>query len=393
MLILNSVLTITMVVGMTVMRKANVVVRDLSALEALGGVTNICSDKTGTLTQDAMIVKKVWLPKVGIYTVNHSTNPDDPTEGAVTKRPITAPHPPRNQDNPDYDQQRSAAALKFDIPSEYAAKDQRMRKQNSEEEEAAEVTPELKAFLRPTALCNLATVKHEKIEGEVGRKWQTTGEPTEIALQVFAHRFDFGRRRLESEGWKQVAEFPFDSSIKRMSVIYNSPDNEISLVFTKGAVERILDFCSSIGTGSNNQPITEELKEQVIAQMDEFAAQGQRVLAVASRTWEGDFVSKGRKSGDDELRKEVEQDLTLVGLVGIYDPPRDETKDVIRECSEAGIKVHMLTVSKTPRNYTKQLLIYGTGRPPSHSNRHCKGNWNHPSQSWNPTSRCLGINR
>jgi len=64
-----------MVVGMTVMRKANVVIRDLSALEALGGITNICSDKTGTLTQGSMIVKKVWLPKVGIYTVNNSTDP------------------------------------------------------------------------------------------------------------------------------------------------------------------------------------------------------------------------------------------------------------------------------------------------------------------------------
>ena len=195
-----------------------------------------------------------------------------------------------------------------------------------------------------------------QVEGEGGRKWQTTGEPTEIALQVFAHRFDFGRRRLESEGWKQVAEFPFESSIKRMSVIYNSANNENSMVFTKGAVERILDFCSSIGTGSNNEHINEELKEQVIAQMHELAAQGQRVLAVASRTWEGDFGSKSRKSGDDDLRKEVEQDLTLVGLVGIYDPPRDETKDAIRECSEAGIKVHMLTVSNPPRNHPEQIL-------------------------------------
>lgn len=333
-----------MVVGMTVMRKANVVVRDLSALEALGGVTNICSDKTGTLTQGAMIVKKVWLPKVGIYTVNNSMDPNNPTEGSVTKGPITTIQRPRNEEGADYDQQRSAAALKFDIPSEKAAKDQRLKRQNSDEEEAAELTPELEAFLRPTALCNLATVKHEQVEGEASRKWQTTGEPTEIALQVFAHRFDFGKRRLESEGWKQVAEFPFDSSIKRMSVIYNSPDSENSIVFTKGAVERILDFCSSIGSGSNNQPINDYLKDQVITQMDEFAAQGQRVLAVASRTWKGGFGAE-RRSGDEELRKEVEQGLTLVGLVGIYDPPRDETKGAVRECSEAGIKVHMLTVS------------------------------------------------
>ena len=334
-----------MVVGMTVMRKANVVVRDLSALEALGGVTNICSDKTGTLTQGAMIVKKVWLPNVGIYKVKHSMNPNDPTEGSVTKGPITAPKPPINDGKTDYDQQRSSVALKFDIPSEKAGKDQKLSRENLEEGQEVEVTPELEAFLRPIALCNLATVKHEQVEGDVDRKWQTTGEPTEIALQVFAHRFDFGKRRLESEGWKQVAEFPFDSSIKRMSVIYNSPDDKNSMVFVKGAVERILDLCSSMGTGTNNQAITDELKEQVIAQMDEFAAQGQRVIAIASRTWKGDFSMESRKTGDEEVRKEVEEDLTLVGLVGIYDPPRDETKGAIRECSEAGIKVHMLTVS------------------------------------------------
>ena len=108
-----------------------------------------------------MIVKKVWLPKVGIYTVNHSTNPNDPTEGTVSRGPVTAPQTPRKEGNPDYDQQRSAAALQFDIPSEKAAKDQQMSKDNLDEEETAEVTPELKEFLLPTALCNLATVKHD----------------------------------------------------------------------------------------------------------------------------------------------------------------------------------------------------------------------------------------
>ena len=338
-----SVLTITMVVGMTVMRKANVVVRDLSALEALGGVTNICSDKTGTLTQGAMIVKKVWLPKVGIYTVNNSMDPNNPTEGTVTKGPVTTGRTLKNEENADFDQ-RSAAAIKFDVPYEKAAKDQQLYEQNPDDEVPAQVTPELEAFLRPTALCNLATVKHEKSEGEANLKWQTTGEPTEIALQVFVHRFNFGRRRLESDGWKQVAEFPFDSSIKRMSVVYSSPESENNMVFTKGAVERILDFCTSVGTGSNNQQMTDELKEQVLAQMDEFAAEGQRVLAIASRTWMGDFSAEKTRGGDDALRRDVEKDLTLVGLVGIYDPPRDETKDAVRECSEAGIRVHMLTV-------------------------------------------------
>ncbi|RDW81887.1 hypothetical protein BP6252_02999 [Coleophoma cylindrospora] len=343
---LIAVLTITMVVGMTVMRKANVVIRDLSALEALGGVTNICSDKTGTLTQGAMIVKKVWLPKVGIFTVQNSMDPNNPTEGTVTKGPETLPGENQDSEPVDYDRKRSAAGLTFDVPADKAARDQEKSRKVDDGEEA-ELTPELEEFLRPTALCNLATVAQEKAEGN-STKWQTTGEPTEIALQVFANRFGYGKKGLENKGWKQVSEFPFDSSIKRMSVVYTSPSSNDSMVFTKGAVERVLDLCSSIGTGDHNQPMTEDLKEHTIKQMDEFASQGQRVLAIASRTWNGSFSSRkqdldNKRITDDELRADVEQDLTLLGLVGIYDPPRDETKGAIRECSEAGIRVHMLT--------------------------------------------------
>lgn len=331
-----------MVVGMTVMRKANVVIRDLSALEALGGITNICSDKTGTLTQGAMIVKKVWLPKIGIYTVNNSMDPNDPTQGDVTRGVApTQQASQSSEENLDYDHQRSAAALKFDIPTQKGAATEPQHSVYTKAEQEATVTPELEAFLEPAALCNLATVKLEQVEGQQEKKWQTTGEPTEIALQVFAHRFDSGKKKLETSGWKQIAEFPFDSSIKRMSVVYRSPDDTSSMVFTKGAVERILDFCTSLGTGENNEPITDELKEHVLFQMNELASQGQRVLAVASKSWEGDFPTEKRDG--NELRTEVEQDLTLIGLVGIYDPPRDETKDAIAECSNAGIKVHMLT--------------------------------------------------
>lgn len=333
-----------MVVGMKVMHKNHVVVRDLVALEALGGVTNICSDKTGTLTQGAMIVKKIWLPKIGIYTVRDSQDPNDPTQGSVTKGTLTSTNRVNNQERVDYDQQRSAKDLQFDIPPEKATKDQQASNREPSEDKAT-LIPELEAFLQSVALCNLATVKQEKVEGIEAPQWQTTGEPTEIALQVFAHRFNRGKRIFESEGWKQIAEFPFDSTIKRMSVVYNHPDKDKSMIFTKGAVERILDLCSSIGTNSYNQQLTEELKKEVIDQMDEFAAQGQRVLAIASREWHEDFNAERRANNNEELRTEVERDLKFVGLAGIYDPPRDETKDAIRECSEAGIMVHMLTVS------------------------------------------------
>lgn len=328
------------------MRKANVVVRDLSALEALGGVTNICSDKTGTLTQGAMIVKKVWLPKVGIYTVNHTMDPKNPTEGTVTKALLASEEIQTLSSSENaimsFDNQRSAAAIEFDVPDEKTARDQNKDALSGKQEQPAELIPELESLLHSAALCNLATVKHEIVEGEATKKWQTTGEPTEIALQVFTHRFDSGKKVLENKGWKQVAEFPFDSSVKRMSVIYQRPDGE-NTVFTKGAVERVLDFCSSVGSLNTNDTMTEELKERIIQQMDEFAQQGQRVLAIAAKPWTRNLTLEDKSGDVESLRSEVEQNLTLLGLVGIYDPPREETKDAIRECTQAGIKVHMLT--------------------------------------------------
>lgn len=342
----SSVLTITMVVAVTVMRKANVVVRDLSALEALGGVTNICSDKTGTLTEGAMIVRKVWVPATHIYTVHESQSPSDPTKGRVTysltqDEPVVADEPQR-----DFDKERSAAGagIKFDVP------DEKLNPPKPKPvEQEVEMTDALRAFLLSSALCNLATVRYDDEE----EKWQTTGEPTEIALQIFPHRFSMGKKTLEGQGWKQTAEFPFDSSIKRMSVIYDAPSTETgsiieqdnSMVFTKGAVERVLDLCNYSGTGADRKPMTDGLKESVLAQMNSLASQGQRVLAVAYRPWTGRFTAKQSSSPaeDEKLRNEVEQGLTLLGLAGIYDPPRRETKGAIGESSQAGIRVHMLT--------------------------------------------------
>ncbi|GFP56005.1 calcium-transporting ATPase 3 [Trichoderma asperellum] len=351
---LVAVLTITMVVSVSVMSKFNVLVRDLSALEALGGVTNICSDKTGTLTEGAMIVRQAWIPSSHVYTVHDSQSPNDPTKGRVVhsqgQDEIQPPLDPINEKTRDYDNERSAAVLKFDVPEE-KLNPSSAAKQPQVPEPEAKMTDQLRAFLLSSALCNLATVRYDKDE----EKWQTTGEPTEIALQVFAHRFNHGKKNLEGQGWKQVAEFPFDSSIKRMSVIYNAPedeessiiDSQNSFVFTKGAVERVLDLCAFVGVGEGQQPISEELKESVLQQMNSLASQGQRVLAVAYRSWEGKFTSKQSSSSsaeeDEKLRSTVEQNLILVGLAGIYDPPRRETKASISECSNAGIKVHMLT--------------------------------------------------
>ncbi|RVX69253.1 hypothetical protein B0A52_07229 [Exophiala mesophila] len=338
---LIAVLTITMVVGMTQMRRRKVVVRQLSALEALGGVTNICSDKTGTLTQGKMVARKAWIPGVGIYSVENSNNASDPTEGTITfglapksRKEVDAERLARQE---ALDQKRSVANVAFDVPKEKFEKDNHSSEpQETVVKQNPEVTPELQAFLESAALCNLATVRKVTEEGQ--EKWKTAGDPTEIALQIFAHRFNFGKSVLKEQGWLQTMEYPFDSSIKRMSVVYKKPEEEQSLIFTKGAVERILDLCTTAGVADKVQEITPDFKEHILEQMTFLAEQGLRVLAIARK-----FTDVAIHEHKEVRRAEVEKDLCLLGLAGLYDPPRLETKGAVQACTTAGITVSMLT--------------------------------------------------
>ncbi|MCJ1284007.1 Na+ ATPase [Xylographa opegraphella] len=337
---LIAVLTITMVVGMTQMRKRKVVVRQLSALEALGGVTHICSDKTGTLTQGKMVTRKAWIPGAGIYSIEGSNNAADPTEGTITLGP--APDSKKAADAEKealaagLDRKRSVAGVSFEVPDKKTDKGDG-KHQKLEAVQGDAVTPELQAFVESAALCNLATVR--KVEENGQPKWKTTGDPTEIALQVFAHRFSRGKNTLEGEhGWKQMMEFPFDSSIKRMSVVYRKPEISQSIIFTKGAVERIIDLCTTVGVGDQEEEITAARKESIEEQMSLLAEQGLRVLAIARK-----FTDQDIHEHSSIDRSDVEKDLCLLGLAGLYDPPRLESKTAVQNCTTAGIKVCMLT--------------------------------------------------
>ncbi|KIW97426.1 potassium/sodium efflux P-type ATPase, fungal-type [Cladophialophora bantiana CBS 173.52] len=342
---LIAVLTITMVVGMTQMRKRKVVIRQLSALEALGGVTNICSDKTGTLTQGKMVTRKAFIPGVGIYSVENSNNASDPTEGTITlgkapksRQEVEAERLAREE---AFDRKRSTAGISFDLPSEKVvqkdAEKASVEQDNNAVRPNLDVTPELQAFLESAALCNLATVRKVTEDGQ--EKWKTAGDPTEIALQVFSHRFNHGKKTLEEEnGWTQKMEYPFDSSIKRMSVVYTKAGEGHSIIFTKGAVERIIDLCTAVGVGENEQAMTASVKEGILEQMTFLAEQGLRVLAIARK-----FTTMEIAEHSDVDRSLVEKDLCLLGLAGLYDPPRLETKTAVQACTTAGITVSMLT--------------------------------------------------
>lgn len=278
---LIAVLTITIAVGTKAMAKGNVIVRKLQCLEAVGGVTNICSDKTGTLTQGKMIARSAWIPGAGTLAVHKTTDPYDPMNGIVQLDEI-------------------------DWNSNHAIENQ----------------PALHTFLSALALCNLSVVHHDN------GVWTAVGEPTEIALHVLAMRFNLGRDVVVNRCRLGLhTEYPFDSAIKKMSVVYRNEADGVYEVFTKGAPEAIIPAMS----------MSEGMSRIVREIADRMAGEGLRVLCIAFKR-----VPVNR---EDQVspRSAAESKLEFGGLVGLYDPPRVETAAAVRKCQMAGITVHMLT--------------------------------------------------
>ncbi|KAK8078717.1 Calcium-transporting ATPase 3 [Apiospora phragmitis] len=304
---LIAVLTISMAVGTKAMTKGNVIVRKLSALEAVGGVTNICSDKTGTLTQGKMITRKIWLRGGSLSaTVNDCTHSFDPSSGTVVWGPGKEETPSRP-------------------PSS-----------------VSRLPEDARTFVECISLCNNSTVTDCKSAagttddgGETSTMstsapaaWTAVGEPTEIALNVFAMRFGLSKVTVShAKSSTLLTEFPFDSSCKRMSVVYGQARGGQTVdIYTKGALEALLPRLD----------VTEEEKAELTAKAESLAAEGLRVLCIAHRTTAlSDAVVKERDF--------AESDLTPLGLAGLYDPPRIETAGAVRKCKRAGISVHMLT--------------------------------------------------
>ncbi|KAI0598410.1 hypothetical protein F4775DRAFT_555419 [Biscogniauxia sp. FL1348] len=306
------VLTITMAAGTKRMVERNVIVRNLKSLEALGSITDICSDKTGTLTQGRMVVRRAWVPAVGTYTVETSSEPFNPTSGD----------------------------LFFDrcAPHEISSINKSGERSASKASELlSDGKKTLEDYLRVASLANLATVT--ETEGE----WRARGDPTEIAIQVFASRFGWNRLKFTSGDkaqWSQIAELPFDSDVKCMSVIFSNNATAKNFVFTKGAVERVIGLCTRYCAmdGAATTDMTDEFRSEILKNTEAMARMGLRVLALASKEFTGII-----KRDDEVERASAELDLTFQGLIGLYDPPRPESAPAVESCHEAGIAVHMLT--------------------------------------------------
>ncbi|KAJ1655447.1 hypothetical protein IWQ61_004814 [Dispira simplex] len=345
---LIAVVTMTMALGVRRMTKNRALVRKLNALESLGSVTNICSDKTGTLTQSRMVLRRAWLPGGEQYEITGNGFVPD---GEVLKlSPATVAG-------------RNIRFADEDIPKETL--------------NPAIMSPAFTQFTLCASLCNMSELKQDKVTQE----WIGMGDPTETSLQVFAHKAGYAKPTLTSDNgaralpFKLVAEFPFDSGVKRMSVVYHIHDQDgttplfqrsnhgflglpasqltetnafesftlqpdTAVCYLKGATERVLDCCRFVYQNDQVIPMTDEFQAALMEEVTSLATRGLRVLSLACRPVD---VTTLPSNSDDWKREVIDQDMIFLGLAGIYDPPRPETWLSVQECYDAGITVHMLT--------------------------------------------------
>ncbi|MBD2083707.1 HAD-IC family P-type ATPase [Coleofasciculus sp. FACHB-542] len=283
---LPAVITVTLALGTQRMVRRHALIRKLPAVETLGSVTTICSDKTGTLTQNKMVVQRV-------DTANHTFR--------VTGEGY--------------------------IPTGEFYLDER--------QVAAEQYRDLQILMLGCVLCNDAMLQHDKNE------WAILGDPTEGALIVLAGKGGIDKEPL-SRQMRRVAEFPFSSERKRMSAIceagawiQNTPFSSSHLMFTKGSPELILERCTQIQVGDQSEVLRDEQRTQILEQNNQMASKGLRVLG---------FAYKPLESVPPEGSEETnEQELVWLGLVGMQDAPRPEVRDAVAKCKAAGIRAMMIT--------------------------------------------------
>lgn len=254
---LPAIVAIVLALGVTRMSKINAIVKKLPAVETLGSVNIICSDKTGTLTQNKMTVVKTFTAE-GIKAI-----------------------PMGRQD--------------------------------------LEASEEDKALIKSLVLCSDAT--YENGEG--------TGDPTEIALIVLGNQHNLQRKTLHTEH-PRVGEKPFDSDRKLMSTLNQEPNGY--QVHTKGAIDNLLKISSHIMVGGKAIPKTPELEAKFLDAAEKMSDDALRVLGVAYKPVEG-IIEAGQ----------MEENLILIGLVGMIDPPRQEVKHSIVQAKGAGITPVMIT--------------------------------------------------
>lgn len=281
---LPAIVTIALALSVNRMVKKNAVIRRLHAVETLGCANVICSDKTGTLTENKMTVKNLYC--IGqAFTVSGNGTENGKIE------------------------QNGRAVL----PNERQP---------------------LLRCLEIAAVCSNARIErgvrtektNRRFSSGIGSRFFVNGEATESALAVFAMK---GGVEYTSSGYTLLKELPFDSKRKMMSVLVRSGKGEL-LMFTKGAPDILISRCSFVQNGEKIQPITPSFQKEIQQQNDWMAQQAMRVLALCYR----------KISGTQDC---AEQNLIFCGLAGMIDPPRKEAFEAVAKCRKAHIRPVMIT--------------------------------------------------
>ncbi len=286
--------TVTLALSLASKRMAsrNALIKQLESVETLGSTTVICTDKTGTLTQNKMAVNSLM---VGFECLVH--------ENPLSTRKSTAGQEAEESTNKDDARKIADSGAERVCVIEKPVW-------------APERLPSV--FIRVAGLCNNAKL-HEALPGY-------TGDPTEGALLVFANSLE-DIKKLQHD-YPRLEEFPFDSLTKRMEVICRTPERKLE-AYLKGAPEVVVGMCSSALSSEGIMKIGETEQKELLDRHLRLAKKGERIIALAYR--------------QAEEQKEYTGDFIFLGFVGIVDPLRPEAREAISKCHAAGIKVVMIT--------------------------------------------------
>ena len=305
------IVIVTLAIGIKEMARKNAIIRNIPSVETLGGTTVICTDKTGTLTRNEMTARELYFD----------------------------------------DRFISVTGEGYDTAGKFLADGSPLDAKNSKT---------LETMLRACVLCNNSVMGEGDSSGDNdssgnGDVSKPIGDSTENAMLVLGMKggIDLDTRKR----YERVKEYTFDSALKRMSVIHRI-DNEFHL-FVKGAPSVITGRCSKISKNGEITSFDIAGKKQMIRMNNKLAGEAMRVLAVAYKKLDVSNSPSPYQFIHSLDRDDMEKDLVFLGLVGMIDPPRGETKKAIRLCKRAGVRVVMITGDQKPTAVTiaKELGI------------------------------------
>jgi Ca2+-transporting ATPase len=294
---LPAITTITLALGTQRMAKRGAIIRKLAAVETLGSATVICSDKTGTLTQNEMTVREIYAGGLSYDVTGTGYDP----EGEIVDldgKPVEA----------------------------------------SDE-------PALRDLLATIALANSAALENK--DGV----WQVVGDPTEGALLTLAAKGGLPKESV-APSHQVLKEIPFDSDRKRMTVV-TLDETGREVAHTKGSADVLIPRCVAQLEGDGVVPLDDEGRKAILAEAERMSKKALRVLAVARRELSIDSKRETQSNpkpsapsssdGDGRASVDIEQRLTFIGLVGMIDPPRQGVKEAVATCATAGVRAVMIT--------------------------------------------------